>query len=443
MAANRNTKPAPALQHQTGYTLLEALVTLFIVAEILVAVLVLFDFNTKVGRAQMQVAEAQQSVRVAQNVLVRTVRMAGRGGLGQAGLPGPVGTPLPNIPGGLAISLQSNVADGTEVAPGLADSPLALAGTDILTVRGAIENRIGFLSYGPATPANPDGGPNVVIDSIDTGRFFIPRVWRPIGMENVIGGAEVDQDLAPFIDAVNNNRTEAVLITSRADPSIFGLVELNPGTSDVSGDPLVIGFRFGGTPYSNGLNTVVPFGPMMTAANGNALSALILEEYRFFVRVPDGGLDAGAGRRGPALTVARMLPFSNLPHAGDNTNLTIEIAENVWNLQVALGIDLDRNGVIADGEVTAGLDPGADEWLYNDEDDDDSVVLWNTVPRAPLRTVRVTTLALTDRPDLKYAAPRAGRIEDRIYAAGDPLNSPMMVQFRRRAVQTNVDLRGL
>lgn len=445
MAANGRPTPLSAPHHQAGYTLLEALVTLFIVAEILVAVLVLFDFNTKVGRAQMQVAEAQQSVRVAQNVLIRTVRLAGRGGIGRGQLPGPVGTPLPDVPGGLALSLQSNVADGTEVAPGLAGSPLALAGTDILTIRGSIDGRIGFLDYGPATPESPDGGANVqILDTNDgIGRFFIPRLWRPIGMERVVDGAEVEQDLAPFIEAVENGRTEAILLTSRADPSIVGLVELDPATSDVTGDPLVIGFRFGGVPspsdYSRDLNSAVPFAGLLNAANGNSLTAIILEEYRFFVRVPDGGLDPGAGRRGPALTVARMLPFSNLPHAGDNASLTTEIAENVWDLQVALGIDRVRDGVIADGELTAGLDPSADEWLYNDEDDDDSVGLWG----GPLRTVRVTTLALTDRPDPKYSAPRTGRLEDRVYAAGDPLNTNFMLQFRRRAVQTNVDLRGL
>lgn len=421
-----------------GYTLLEALVTLFIITEILIAVLMLFDFNSRVGTTQAQVAEVQQNARVAQNSMVRMVRMAGRGGLRQGPLPGAVGEPSPDVPGGQAISVQSNVAADWPVAPGWPDSPIVVPGTDVLTVRGSLTTRIGFLGYGPSSSEFPDGGPNIVLDSGETGIVFVPRLWQPIGMHDGSGGV-VEQDLAPFIEAVESNRTEALLLTSRADPSFLSLVELDPARSNVSGDPLVIGFRFAGTPYSDALTLVSPFNTF-----SNAVSATILEEVRFYVRQPDGGLaDTAQGRRAPSLTMARMLPFSNRPHGDDAANLALEIAENIWDLQVALGIDLDRDGSVLDGDSVSGVARAADEWLYNDAADVDTTALWN-LPAAPLRAIRLTTLALTDRPDVhQYSAPAMSRLEDREYLETDLLNNDLMLRFRRRAVQTTVDLRGL
>ncbi|HYG62885.1 MAG TPA: hypothetical protein VEL74_09915, partial [Thermoanaerobaculia bacterium] len=67
---------------------------------------------------------------------------------------------------------------------------------------------------------------------------------------------------------------------------------------------------------------------------------------------------------------------------------------------------------------------------------------------APLYYVRWNLLARTARRDTKYEAPVLGRIEDRTYAAADPLNRANSANgtermFRRRIIQTVVNLRNL
>lgn len=444
-----------------GYTLLEALVTLFIIAEILVAVLVLFDFNSRVGRAQAQVAELQQSVRVGQNSVIRLVRMAGRGGLSRGVLPGVVGERAPDVPGGLSISVQSNVAEDTEIAPGWADSPLVMPGSDVITVRGVFSTPIVFL---------PSGATNVQLISATEGRFTASSNWTPIGVvNNNPGGSSLEQDVTGLVEAITQNRPEAILLVSSADPSIIGLVELDPTQSVVSnaGTPTaeaVVTFRIGGGVHTTSYSGAVPFPVDFTTA----FQVAVLEEYRIYVRMPEDGLDltgvegdplnAGLGRRSPVLSMARVYPFTNTPHGDDTASLRLDVAENIYDLQVAMGIDLDADGVATEGGI-AGLTLEDDEWLFNDSGDaldgdqqwnppfldpDDPGSGWNpdfTVPT--LRFVRVSLLGLTDRPDLGYRAPTYTRLEDREYGETDVVNDPVLSSFRRRLLQTAIDLRGL
>ena len=70
-----------------GFTLAEVVVALAVVTIILSAVMAMFSFNTRIARAQMHLSGMQQSLRFAQYELVRSVRMAGRGGLPESSGP--------------------------------------------------------------------------------------------------------------------------------------------------------------------------------------------------------------------------------------------------------------------------------------------------------------------------------------------------------------------
>src|SRR4029450_11250192 len=74
-------------RRQAGFTLVEMVIALFVLVILLVAVLSLFDFSNRVAKAQINVAEMQQSIRIAQDEMIRPVRMTGRGGLNRGDFP--------------------------------------------------------------------------------------------------------------------------------------------------------------------------------------------------------------------------------------------------------------------------------------------------------------------------------------------------------------------
>ena len=94
----------------------------------------------------------------------------------------------------------------------------------------------------------------------------------------------------------------------------------------------------------------------------------LLEEYRFFVRaeyeVP-GDTDT---RLTPVLSRASFLP-------GTTTRIDrVDIADNVIDLQIAVGIDTDLPGTAGYGEIAENTlaSWAADEVLFNEAGDADS-----------------------------------------------------------------------
>src|SRR5215203_7019682 len=128
---NRTVRPG-----QDGFTLIELIVALGVTTIVMLGILFLFDFNNKLTRVQTNVADMQQSLRIAQYDMVRMVRMAGRGGL--------------NALQGIVI--DRDVEDGTHLIDGDDDSPEVLEGTDVLTLRGVFTTPVYQISY--TTPAS-------------------------------------------------------------------------------------------------------------------------------------------------------------------------------------------------------------------------------------------------------------------------------------------------
>ena len=130
----------------------------------------------------------------------------------------------------------------------------------------------------------------------------------------------------------------------------------------------------------------------------------------------------------PRLVKARFYPNTEVPHVSD-PDFGSEVSDNILDLQLALGIDADGDGVIEEGIEGGGeeaeLPEGAvakdeDEWLFNvaaDVDGDGAPAeaeKWNPATGLPaLAYVRVTTIARTDRRDLDYLAPLLTKSEDK------------------------------
>lgn len=407
---------SPARPAQAGFSLFEVLISLFVTSIVIVAALGLFDFNNRVTRVETQVAEMQQSLRMGQLELVRMTRMAGRGGL-------PGSATLQPWPGGLALAVANNVAANTHV--GDDNSPLVVAGTDVITLRGVYSAPIYQLNYSDPlsfqlTPPPPS--------ELDTGFLTINSV-SPTG---------VAQSLDTLAEAIRLQRREALILVSPIDDAQYAIVELDPETSSVTVDSTqaTIGFKVKDGSFTDEYAQLMPGATFPSAVRTVAFVA-ILEEYRFFVWDDDRELDR-FNQPVPRLAKARFFPGTQTLHPGDGDGSVVEMADYLTDLQVSLGIDLNNDGFVP------YLGTDADEWLFNSPDDDVNDPAWNTGGR--LFNLRITTVARTLNPDPGYTAAPVSRVEDRLYSEGAVPGTEDERQermYRRRTTTTVVDMRNL
>ncbi len=408
-----------------GFSLIETLVALFVVSLLLTGIVALFNLSGKIARVQTNLSDMQQSLRIAQYDMIRAIRMAGRGGL-----------PRGDLPQGWAVSIRNDIpATGTDaqVAIGNASSPEAVEGSDILTVRGVFSS--------PIYQINPAAGTMVLQGTPPTAGFV--TVTNP-------GPSGIPQDLTALRNAVTQGIGEALLIRSPLGSEIYAVVELNPTgpNTSLASNSVTIDFNITGGTHT------VQYGAM--SAGGaypptlQAIASLgILEEHRYYIReefaVPG---DAMTDPR-PRLSRARVFPNTNAGWSGLNSNLRLDIADNILDLQVAFGVDLDNNGRIEE----ANPPNSTDDWIFNTEADDEEnvalVTTWNTLASGdPTRLfyLRLTTVARTGRRDTAYVAPPMGLVEDHDYEeAAEPADNVERGQrmYRRQLMQTIVDLRNV
>lgn len=442
----------PVLQRprsSRGFTLVELLVSLAVMTIIILAALMIFDFNSRLARVQTQVADMQQALRAGQHEMVRLLRMSGRGGL-------PNVTPNFTFPRGAALEVRNNVGIGAsppsrDIAIGFANTPRAVLGTDVLTIRGVFAAPIYqinsaanagtlVLKNGSATTEDPTVANNGTVEICPTTT------------------SGVTQNLAAIRTAITNNVAEALVLTSPLGEEFYAVVELLPANSSANNASTCPGnagvtfaFQVNGTANSDLYRRL---GPLAVATGlPSQMKAVafagILEEYRYYVREEYAVAGDNRTEIAPRLTMARMFPGTELPYNATPANLSIDVTDgNIADLQVAFGFDTDGDGVVTNGTTSANM--ATDEWLYNITADDATQAKWRTLPgsvpprRTPMFYARLSVLARTDRRDPNFQAQSLVAIENRDYSGtSEPANQREQRMFRRRVLQTVVDLRNL
>jgi prepilin-type N-terminal cleavage/methylation domain-containing protein len=426
MTIKRLPSAAPR-RREAGFTLAEMLVALAVTSILLLAVLATFDLNTRVARVQTNVADMQQSLRVAQDQIVRTVRMAGRGSLPLADASA--------FPEGVAIALRNNVADN-QILVSTEPATRILPGTDVLTVRGVFGTLYQINSAASVTyddKDNPTRGTLTVLNITPSG---------------------ATQDLTPLKNAISiikNGVTgvpEAILLSGAADDGIHAIVELVPGASTVETDKVVLSFKITGG-RADAFGKLSTGGAFPRTSLQNISFAGIVEEYRFYVREEHAVTGDRSSDLTPKLARARFFPGTDDPYNGEPS---MDLADNILDLQVAFVFDStiggrrsdDLDDVGADDQILETADGTNDDWLFNAAADKPDDAAWQGPPRPPFQYVRVTTVARTDRRDAQYQAPLLTRSEDRFYATTDPaMNVYSERMYRRRSLRTVIDVRNL
>ncbi|MEL7059939.1 MAG: prepilin-type N-terminal cleavage/methylation domain-containing protein [Acidobacteriota bacterium] len=475
-----------------GYSLVELLVSLVVLMAILLALLEIFDSSTRIARVQADISQLQQSMRTAQESVVTAARRAGTGGLPLTWVREPVAGYLDaaygpatfgTMPNGLALSVQNNVSLGgggdelfiPETAPiGGEDDTRhrVLPGSDVLTVRGVYSTPVYYLQ----TPI--EVASQMVVSVPD-------RVFSRV------------RPLQPLIDrvgeALDAERPMAFILRDLANPDAFIVMPLDPATTsltpnqgaacrteEVTGHQslgnsneaacIQIGLRwdpanveiaeaFGHLSMGNTLGAYegVPRFDLPGSAQADDVpvpatigSIGILEEYRYYVRANWEELTAPP----------RLMPIFSRAEFVPGTDILVDrfdIAENIIGMQVALAfqsnatpdalypadalrsvpLDLANNEdeilFNAAGDLAAGA-PGFDDWT-------DPIGL-------RLDFLRLTLVGWGNRIDNQQSPPTFGDIEDTSMNAtlnigGRSWNFNDHPEFRRRLLQTTIDMRNL
>ncbi|HEX9798906.1 MAG TPA: hypothetical protein VGC00_01925 [Thermoanaerobaculia bacterium] len=473
----RAPRPAPATE--SGFSLIELVISMLIAIEILIAAAIAFDIHNKVASVQVQITDLQQSMRVAQYDINRTLRTAGRGSLPFDLRPNADFDETAAIPAvsGIAIEVRNNVTgDARYVARGDNTSPQAIAGSDILTVRGCIAGtayQIDPSTFEWDADDNGVGDSDAVLSIPDTSVAGLAQPLGPLVQEIQVYAAAPRGRMA----LVSPTALQVYAVADIVSMVVNGLAA-NPTSVDLTLDldnaspinPVNLN-AVGYDPTAPELSRMYP--PEMTVA-----LVCFLEEYRYYVREVAG--DALTPLR-PRLTRARFEPGTELPYLGQAQSFSLDLADGIFDVQVALGLDTDFtvNGFDATvpgsynddsdwidvDDVIFEADPydeaqngDADDWLYNDTGDAVDAIQYTTHSfddnaGNPVQVyfVRVSVAGRTARLDRSYQAPELDTradgdwIEDHNLDANPGLNynSGDALKHRRRVLQAIVDMRNV
>lgn len=455
--------PLSSRRSEDGFSLIELLIAMFILTEVMAAILLLFTGLSDIARAQTNIAEVQQGQRLTHRAIAGVIREAGLGGL-PATVEGPQGNPGV-FPDGLALGVQNNVVANTRIRPTVAASELVLEGSDILTVRGVFSTPIYYLT------------PQVATRDLDNpGASLLTGVAEPFqlsGRQLTIPGRFLGslQDFQPLVDALNQQSPRLLIVRDLLNPQSYGVIEatgiaqlpaacptacltLNVTFSNSGDAPLyaeLVPTRDGSYSLQYGA-AFLPF-PKRIGAVG------LLEEFRYFVRA-DESQQFLLGDRGTTVPTPMLSRISVIPQTDNQVGNVLDIAENVFDLQIAVGIDTSQScppvcdpaTIMARGQIFEDYTEN-DEVFFNDPQDTAGNLpnfSRNNTGSPEFHFVRLTTFLLADRVERGHLGVPIGQPEDRIrraeeitFGTGTFSYQLSLRNYRRRLLSTVVDLRNL
>ena len=461
MMNSREIAAAPP-RGEAGFSLIELLIAMVVMVEVMAAILLLFTSLSDIASVQTDVAEMQQAHRVGQRAMVEVVREAGLGGL-PASVNAPPGNPGV-FPDGLAIQVRNNALPDARI--GDATSDLLLEGSDVLVVRGVFSTPVYY------------SAPIDVATELVTGTQILNKT---LTLQSDLSG--VTQDLQPLEEALVQEPKRLLLVRDLLSTmSGYAVLETNGLAQDIAacgGNCLEIRVTLSdaadsaayaelmlgnGLVASAGLAVDVA-GPLGTVTFPRFINSVgLLDEYRFYLR-PDPAFDAtnpdendsiGLTGINASSPTSRLSRASFRPATDALIGTPVDIADNLLDLQVAVGLDRSPDcppqcsniARQARGVVT---DDGTenDEIQFNHEDDVPIDFTQSVIGVPEFHFIRLTSIVHAERIERGYRAPLLGFVEDSdrsqdLTIAGVTLNyNTNLPNYRRRLLSTVIDLRNV
>jgi type II secretory pathway pseudopilin PulG len=460
----------PARRLSAGFTLVEALVAVLLLALAMLGILAVLDVGARISKNEQDVADAQGAVRYGVFQMTRAIRMAGSGGLfvTQAVL----NHRDPQLPGitvanSADVDSYDNVEDGTKITPLSGSAIRVRPGTDMIEVRGVLNSpMLGFDLGSGCQPCDPAQGCAACVGTV---AVRAPASTNLAHINHDPASRPQFSQLDAYTAGVSASNPMFVLVAFHDDvhagcgqwigSQLYPLYPQPPYNVGAITSPttLVSGGTFGSVNFADSnaveFNSEMPADPGVPAqARNNLRHAGILDDLVFFIDNSDPLHPALAqgSRRGGAFDV-------------------VALADDVEDMQIAYGVDLDGNNSIdrliapsaADPETNVSYQAGGDEWVPNAPAADNPVTrdsrpftannFVEPVNRCPrLHAVMISIVARSHDPDPAYKAPSALGLVT--------LNSPVTIHpphpdtaqypgsgvatFRRRVQTLKINLRN-
>lgn len=347
-----------------GFTLIEMIVVVFLLALAMLGILAVFDASARINKSEQDVADAQGSVRYGIYQMTRAVRMSGAGGLFVT--QSVLNRPDPNL-AGIAIGSANGYDNVTGASvTNLAGNQVPVRdGTDMIEIRGVINSPLlGFdLASGCGTCT---GTSALVVKAItfdaNTGHQHVndDSAQRPqfAAIDAYTAGASVAN---PMLVIVAGNDDIHAGCSVPYGPQQYPQPSYNVGAITAPTALQGVTPTFGNVNFADAI--AVQFNSEDPASGALAARALpsvrrggILDDLIYFIDNSDPrhpSLAQGT-RRGGAFDV-------------------VTLADDVEDMQIAYGVDTDANNAINrlvptaanDTDLNVSNQTGGDEWIPN------------------------------------------------------------------------------
>jgi prepilin-type N-terminal cleavage/methylation domain-containing protein len=364
-----------------GFTFIESLITLVVVAVVVIGLYTLLDRSNKLAKQETNVSEAQQSSRVGIYELSRVIRQARVGGL---------------FVGNAILPIENNSAGGTNLTDLSGTSHYVRKGTDVIGVRGIISGDKYYFSAGDITcPAScaTTTSLTVTIHATSVG-----------GVSNFASGSapSLVNRTRSFYFAVAAGQNELVTIGAKqylVPTYVVGLVN----TAGTWYTQTATTFSFVMNPQDAGAKKL-DAATAVASSIDKPFSGGVVDDVRFFV--DEGPADATSSSLDthPTLAEATLDP-------GTGQWDIQPLIEDVEDFQVAYGVDGSDGTTHDHGISPAKVDTtgsNLDEWVGNVSNEISTTLpLSGTDPKYVAGFVDTSVISAGSDPALVVAALRS------------------------------------
>ena len=353
-----------------GFTLIEMIVVVFLLAIAMLGILAVFDASARINKSEQDVADAQGNVRYGIYQMTRAIRMAGAG-------PSFVAQSVLNAPDTDLAGITVGSGRGYDNVTGATVTDLSGTavpvrdGTDMIEVRGVINSPLLSLDAG--------SGCTTCIGTEAVTAKPITFGWKYPHVNDDVTNRPQFSQVDAYTQGVSAGNPMLVLVTGKDD------IHTACSTIDPTGHPTVSP-RYPQPTYNVGLLTSpTNLVGAQTFGNVNFSSGVALEFITELPSLTGAGPNnmATIGMRGAGILDDLVFFIDNSdpihPALAQGTRRgsqfdVVRLADDVEDMQIAYGVDTDGSGAInrlvptaagTDTDLNVSTQVDGDEWRPN------------------------------------------------------------------------------